>query len=314
MSRRQAERLIRDGKATISGKVTHVPSTPVPNDVTIKIANKPAVKITTGEKYDDGDGDILKAKTRPAVAVTDDNHSSTRVWIVNKLSGEIVTEHDPRDRPALLRRLKQQLKPHNRKKKNNEPGLHLKPIGRLDMTTEGLILLTNDGHYAREMELPRNEFHRTYRARVFGQLTPRKLESLRRGVVDRDGVAYKGVDARLEMVKKGGIGARKRRERAANTWLRVTCVEGKNRQVRKMLEVVGLRVTRLIRIAYGDYSLKDLPQGASLEVPVKPIASQKKRGGDLLHKWGRQKGKKEKKDVTKEGMTMQEKMARPVKW
>jgi 23S rRNA pseudouridine2605 synthase len=111
----------------------------------------------------------------------------TRVWIVHKLSGEVVSERDPQGRPSLVDRLKR-----------SGLGLHLMPIGRLDMTAEGLILLTTDGAYARELELPRNHVHHSYRVCVHGNLTPHKLKAVRRSGITIKNVRYNGMQVQLE--------------------------------------------------------------------------------------------------------------------
>jgi 23S rRNA pseudouridine2605 synthase len=110
----------------------------------------------------------------------------TRVWIVHKLSGEVMSERDPQGRPSLVDRLKQ-----------SGLGLHLMLIGRLDMTAEGLILLITDGAYAREMELPCNHVHRSYRVRVHGNLTPHKLKAVRLGITIKN-VQYNRMQVQLE--------------------------------------------------------------------------------------------------------------------
>merc|ERR1711920_537906 len=127
-------------------------------------------------------------------------------------------------------------------------GSKIKAIGRLDMTTEGLILLTNDGLFKRELELPCNQLHRVYRVRVHGNLTDKKLRALRSGVLYR-GIKYKGMKVEIERERKEGV----------NIWLKMTCVEGKNRLIRNVCECLGLQVTRLIRIGFGDYTLKSVP-------------------------------------------------------
>lgn len=128
--------------------------------------------------------------------------ATKKVWAVNKLAGELVSHHDPNGRPTLIERLQRGGGSLTKFKHS------LKPVGRLDMNTEGLILITNCGHFARQLELPSNALHRTYRARVHGKLTFRKLSALRRGV-NIDGVRYKGMGVRIEgHVKKGGT----------NTW------------------------------------------------------------------------------------------------
>jgi 23S rRNA pseudouridine2605 synthase len=252
-----------------------------------------------------------------------------RIWLANKLSGELVTEDDPVGRPSLLERLSRGgvgklLSSNNNNKKQqsqSSPPIHLKPVGRLDMMTEGLIIITNDGRYARELELPTNLFHRTYRARVHGRLTEGKLRAMRNGVtvrvddatsatnndtnlkggksgsssssssrksgIDKQSgevvqtgrlMRYKGIKVAIERKNLGRGGDSGGGGRGTNTWLRITCTEGKNRQLRRILESMGLDVTRLIRISYGDYDLNTIPPGMAIEVPYKRLDEMKKKG------------------------------------
>jgi 23S rRNA pseudouridine2605 synthase len=127
------------------------------------------------------------------------------------------------------------------------------PVGRLDLNTEGLLLLTNDGELKRAMELPANAVPRTYRARTFGEVSQGRLEDLMDGIVV-DGVRYGPIDANLE------------RRTGRNQWIELTLSEGKNREVRRVLEHLGLKVSRLMRTAYGPFKLGDLPRGATDEV------------------------------------------------
>jgi 23S rRNA pseudouridine2605 synthase len=127
------------------------------------------------------------------------------------------------------------------------------PVGRLDLNTEGLLLLTNDGELKRAMELPSNAVPRTYRARAFGAVSQAQLEDLMDGIVI-DGTRYGPIDANLE------------RRTGRNQWIEMTLTEGKNREVRRVLEHLGLKVSRLMRTAYGPFSLGDLPRGAAEEV------------------------------------------------
>jgi 23S rRNA pseudouridine2605 synthase len=129
----------------------------------------------------------------------------------------------------------------------------LMPIGRLDLNTEGLLLLTNDGEFKRQMELPSTGVERTYRARVFGDVSQIQLEELIHGI-DIDGVRYGKIDANLE------------RRTGRNGWLEMTLTEGKNREVRRVLEHLGLEVSRLIRTRYGKFVLGDMPPGSVGEV------------------------------------------------
>ncbi len=122
------------------------------------------------------------------------------------------------------------------------------PIGRLDMNTEGLLLMTTDGGFKREMELPKNGIERTYRARTFGEITQNQLEELYRGITI-EGMQYGPITANLE------------RRTGRNQWIEMTLTEGKNREVRRVLEHFGLEVSRLIRTRYGPFVLGDLEKG-----------------------------------------------------
>ena len=127
------------------------------------------------------------------------------------------------------------------------------PVGRLDLNTEGLLLLTTDGELKRQLELPATGVERSYRARVFGEVSQAQLEELIHGI-EIEGVRYGAIDANLE------------RRTGRNGWVEMRLSEGKNREVRRVLEHLGLQVSRLIRTAYGPFALGDLPAGAVDEV------------------------------------------------
>jgi 23S rRNA pseudouridine2605 synthase len=127
------------------------------------------------------------------------------------------------------------------------------PVGRLDFLTEGLLLLTNDGELKRQLELPRTGVVRTYRARAFGNVTQAQLEDLSEGIMI-DGVRYGSIDANLE------------RRTGRNCWLEMSLTEGKNREVRRVLEHLGLQVSRLIRTSYGPFTLGGLEPGQVDEI------------------------------------------------
>ena len=134
------------------------------------------------------------------------------------------------------------------------------PIGRLDLNTEGLLLLTNDGGFKREMELPSSGIPRTYRARTYGEVSEAELHGLIEGITI-DGMNYGRIDADFE---RGG-------KQGANQWIVLTITEGKNREVRRVLEHFGLKVSRLIRTSYGPFDLADLPRGAAQEIARQDI-------------------------------------------
>jgi len=166
--------------------------------------------------------------------------SATRLFRFYKPQGTITAAHDPKGRPTIYDRL---------------PGglPRVMPVGRLDFMTEGLLLLTNDGELKRQLELPRTGLVRTYRARAYGQVTQAQLESLAEGITI-EGVPYGSINANLE------------RRTGSNCWVEMSLAEGKNREVRRILEYLGLRVSRLIRTAYGPLSLDGLDPGDVDEV------------------------------------------------
>ncbi len=163
-----------------------------------------------------------------------------RMFLFHKPSGFLTTERDPRGRPTIYDKLPADLP-------------RVMPIGRLDMTTEGLLLLTTDGEFKRQMELPSTGVPRTYRARAFGEVSQNQLEDLFDGL-EIDGIRYGRIEANLE------------RRTGRNQWIEMTLTEGKNREVRRVLEHLGLQVNRLIRTSYGPFHLGELASGAVEEV------------------------------------------------
>jgi 23S rRNA pseudouridine2605 synthase len=218
MSRREAERLIRAGEVKLAGEVVRTPHMMVAwddlQDSSLQIQGK-AVKI---QVHSNGKND------NASTAVID--AQKTRVWVAHKLSGEIVSDSDPLGRPSLMQRLIR----GGVGKDGKHNKIHLKPIGRLDMPTEGIILLTNDGNYAREMELPSNMVHRVYRVRAHGLITDYKLARIQNGLTI-EGVRYAPMKVKVD----GG------RSRSTNSWLQVTCCEGKNRQIRNVFKHLGCK-------------------------------------------------------------------------
>ena len=134
-------------------------------------------------------------------------------------------------------------------------------MGRLDLNTEGLLLLTNDGELSRYLELPATGWVRKYRVRAHGRVTQDRLDKL------KDGMKYEGV-------KYGPIEARLESSQGSNTWIEVSLTEGKNREVRNVMEALGLQVNRLIRLSYGPYQLGQMPKGAVLEIKHQQLREQ----------------------------------------
>ncbi len=172
----------------------------------------------------------------------------TRLWRYHKPVGLVTTHRDPQGRPTVFGKLPSGLP-------------RVISIGRLDLNSEGLLLLTNDGALARKLELPVTGWIRRYRARVHGRVDERSLAALTHGVTI-DGVAYGTIEAGLDSL------------RGDNAWLTISLREGHNREVRRVLAHVGLAVTRLIRIAYGPFQLGTLPRGAVDEVPARVLRDQ----------------------------------------
>jgi 23S rRNA pseudouridine2605 synthase len=208
------------------------------------------------------DGTVL---TSPAVNVTEASDvrvdgkplpepDRQRLWRYHKPAGLVTTHRDERGRSTVFDALPKELP-------------RLISIGRLDLNSEGLLLLTNDGALARRLELPATGWVRRYKVRVHGELDPARLAGLERGI-RIDGVAY------------GPIRARPERQQGSNAWLTLSLQEGKNREVRRVLEHLGYPVSRLIRLAYGPFQLGHLPRGAVEEVPRKALDEQLGRGDE----------------------------------
>ena len=190
-----------------------------------------------------GPGDIVlvdgSAVTAPA---------RTRLFRYHKPAGLVTTHKDPEGRPTVFEKLPAVLG-------------RVISVGRLDLASEGLLLLTNDGALARRLELPSTGWVRRYRVRVHGSVEPAALAALARGVTV-DGVRYGPIEAGLDS-RKG-----------ENAWLTVALSEGRNREVRRVMTHLGLPVSRLIRISYGPFQLGTLPRGAVDEVPAKVLREQ----------------------------------------
>jgi 23S rRNA pseudouridine2605 synthase len=178
----------------------------------------------------------------------------TRLWRYHKPDGLMTTHRDPEGRPTVFERL--------------PPGLpRVVSIGRLDLNSEGLLLLTNDGGLARRLELPATGWLRRYRVRVHGAVDPADLTALAKGVTV-EGIKYGPIEAGLDS-RKG-----------ENAWVSVGLREGRNREVRRVMAHLGLQVSRLIRIAYGPFQLGLLPRGEIEEVPTRVLRDQLPRDDD----------------------------------
>lgn len=186
--------------------------------------------------------------------------ADTRLWLYHKPKGLIVTERDPEGRPTIFSRLPEGMP-------------RVVTIGRLDLNTEGLLLLTNDGGLARVLELPQTGWMRRYRVRAYGHTDLKRLDALKDGITI-DGIVYGPIEVEVE------------REQGDNLWLTVALREGKNREVKRVLEHVGLKVNRLIRTSFGPFQLGDLAVGAVQE--VKPRVLRDQLGAKLTRAAGAQ--------------------------
>jgi 23S rRNA pseudouridine2605 synthase len=171
---------------------------------------------------------------------------ATRLYRFYKPQRTLTAEFDPKKRPTIYDVLPKGLP-------------RLMPVGRLDFMTEGLLLLTNDGELKRQLELPKTGVVRTYRARAFGDVTQAQLEDLAEGITI-EGVRYGSIDANLE------------RSTGRNRWIEMSLTEGKNREVRRVLEHLGLQVSRLIRTSYGPLTVEGLAPGQVDEVAADALA------------------------------------------
>jgi len=230
-SRREVERMIADGRVALDGKVLETAATILPNLRGVTVDGKPVGAAPPP---------MLFRFHKPPGMLTAERDFSGRPTIYNALINAL-----PKGTPRLM------------------------PVGRLDFSTEGLLVLTNDGELKRAMELPSSGIPRTYRARAFGDISQAQLEELIHGITI-DGIRYGKIDANLE------------RRTGRNQWIEMTLTEGKNREVRNVLEHLGLEVSRLMRTAYGPFRLGDLPRGAAEEIPqveVERFRKELSRGG-----------------------------------
>lgn len=201
----------------------------------------------------------------PALNVTDDDYitvngrqlqvaEATRLFLYHKPAGLVTTHRDEQGRQTVFDKMPAEMG-------------RVVSVGRLDLNTEGLLLLTNDGGLARFLELPANAWSRKYRVRVHGRVDERKLEALSKGIMI-EGVTYKSIEAYLDDAPE------ERTSTGTNTWLSMTLHEGKNREIRKVMEALGLSVTRLIRTDYGPFSLGKMPRGSIAEIKPNILKNQ----------------------------------------
>lgn len=218
-SRREAERMIAEGRVSVDGRMIDSPALNVTDRARIKV-----------------DGKVVAAPEK------------TRLWRFHKPVGIICTQRDPQGRPTVFDRLPSHMP-------------RVVSVGRLDINSEGLLLLTNDGALSRKLELPANAWRRRYRVRVYGKIENSALSRLADGMTV-DGVQYGSIRAVVD------------REQGANSWLSISITEGKNREVRNVMAALGLQVSRLIRTAHGPFQLGALKPGDIAEVPGKVLGEQ----------------------------------------
>ena len=200
-----------------------------------KLVASPALNVVTRDRIE-VDGEPLPMRER------------TRLFLYHKQRGLLTTHADPGGRPTIFSVLPKDLP-------------RLISVGRLDLNTEGLLLLTNDGGLARALELPATGWLRRYRVRAHGSVAQAQLDSLRRGITI-DGVRYGEIEATVD------------RPQGSNVWLTFAIREGKNREVKNVLGHLGLAVNRLIRVSFGPFRLGDLPEGAIEEVKTRTLRDQ----------------------------------------
>ncbi|WP_400086570.1 pseudouridine synthase [Yoonia sp. R78084] len=218
-SRREAERMIEDGRVSVNGKTI----------------TSPALNITASDRI------VVDGKQVGAP-------EPARLWLYHKPAGLVTTERDEKDRPTVFASLPDTMP-------------RVMSVGRLDLNSEGLLLLTNDGEIKRKLELPATGWLRRYRVRINGSVSEAKLDELRAGITV-DGVNYQPMVVTFD------------RQQGANAWLTVSLREGKNREIRRAMGEIGVTVNRLIRVSYGPFQLGALKQGDVEEVKQRVLRDQ----------------------------------------
>jgi len=242
VSRRKAERLITEGRVQINGTSTR-------KGTRVAFLN-PGDQVRIMGRTLTYNDESTKPPPQQQQQQQQQGKRKPRIWLANKLKGELVTTSDPQGRATISDRFEQMGLTSQQK--------HLIPVGRLDFNTEGLIIFTNCGVLARNLELPSSRIEREYVVKVRGNVQDSWLNSLRRGI--RVGnTRYRPMEAAvLKRLEKGA-------------WLSITLTEGKNREIRRIMDHMRLYVRKLIRVRYGPYALGDIPDGAVREVEYKKI-------------------------------------------